>query len=1110
MTINKRYLLILGFLFFSLIITALIYNNLYQTKIKKSIEDKDYNEKSETIIIPKSSDSKTFYKSNPFLIVNDPFNDYNDWSMSTIGGGSYSIDTELLNDYLHMEADNNPGSETVLATYDVSLPRFIHGAVNFDYRIGGSNIVLYFRITENGVTYQTVWSASSSSGWDNTGWIDISNYDTNNANFNFRIEIVGQSSGDYSDIDDFQLGNYEFCWLETVGEQIVPNINQFITVFINPDFNNFNQNNVTLKYNINNPSLTYGYTITSTQSSNNFTFSIPETNYHAGDTIYYKIIINDNSQTVFHSSTKVNFACCSDNENPTIQNFGGNYTGLIYYYEDILITCDISDNYELKSVMMYIANDSIPNFNDVHIHSINASVPEDGGNFHFIIPSKSISARKQLRFVINATDYSGRTTISNFQSINILDNIAPSISFIGDNSLGGIIDCNDSLVVQYKITEPKAGAGLLNAFLCVKIGKKDPPKNGTDILANIPPDGGINNPDGGILSFTIPTNYYKFNETIYYFVNATDVSSNMKSTFPIIRKVNITDNTFPNVIHDSSNGLGCSYHINKTLSFTILEPLGGSGIDNDSLVLYYQLNDNALSSPKMDYLSIPKFGGVINFIIDDINYAFGDIVYYRLNVSDINGNLYSSTILNFTIIDLVVPNYTEGDYNTNGWMYTNYKILNFTIWDPDYDGLNLSSGMSSIYLYFYASKNIPSISDVINFGNKKALVGLIKNQSTYNFNITLNDTLLESGPKVFYVINITDVAGNSLISSSLNYFIIYKSAYIGNSFNVPESVIGSSIFEISFDLNFYCDVWYSIDGIDYYNLRIAFIKSFYKEFNLKEGKHEIIFYMAKNLSTYTISIEIDLTPPEVVSDIGFEIYGFDIVEIYWNAPDGADSETIYRLYRSTEKDFEINEDTLIAEIEVGEPLSYEDSDIKPGETYYYKIIAIDRVGNISEVSAAVEVKIPQNPLFMIILLIIIGSISGFVVFIARKKIIDKKREEIFSKVDLKDLNIDDEFEEKTHESPKWTAIPTKAISKPIEKESGFEFLGDSEVIDIKSYWKKEISTLLGKALDYELKNEYGKALFIYNILIRLSKRLEILSLTMRLEGKKNDIYNISS
>ncbi|MHA1291174.1 MAG: hypothetical protein ACTSQJ_00735 [Promethearchaeota archaeon] len=1442
-------------LFFFLIIISSIDISFNDNNLNDEIGDK--NIKSNPIyddITPLSSVSDPFNKSNYFLIIDEPFSNLNDWT--TYGNGTSSIRGGGPNAHLEMTGvDGGLNQDNSYVEYNVAIPQFIHGNISFSYSVSGTGVQLYFQVYDSigGYNWHDVWSASSGS---DTAIFSIDGRDTDDPLFNIRFRFNSWISSDTATVDNFKLGNYEFQISELGGDPISASINQNLNVFINPNFQNWIKNNVTLRYSTNRANIGSGTLLNASETSNNFTFTIPENSYVSGENLYYQIFISSSTDGLRKS--KIFSFSCIDVDLPSITNLGGNESSAVYY-KDVLITCHIEDNpggSGLYNAVMYIDTNPNPDSNDIIIKSNYSSIPIGGGNFRFIISKKYLNAKQTIHYRINATDMVGISSITSDMSFTIGDDIAPRAEFYRAYAPSYGIENNKSLIVSYNITEPSKGIGLplfLPAILCVKINNA--PNNNSDHDFLINPDNLLTS-DGGIFNFTINELNYNYGDTIYFYLNATDNNNNLNSTFPHVHSIYVNDTIAPHIIHGLNNGNDAIYNQSKTLSFTISEPNGASGINNDSLILSFEVGNWDGIGRYFIEKDVPLYGGVVNFIINQNNYSYGQVVFYQLNVSDNVGNNYSSNILSFnvgdpfaptiyfvsysnntpsylddfditlkvwedsmgsllsnaelyvknntaswneaikiydtnasllagtggfvyfkinssltysrydldwvfrvidnannknnltgsitiqdninpaiiynsnnatiasdifeydqyvqifydffepkqgsgfntdgsglilyykigvstgpadfdgtinifeTIIgefggtysfiinknilnysetiwfwvngadiqgnsnntwsdkksiyvddvtppiitlnsisnsiqvsyhedktikytpteyfdssrlknatlywrinatptliaydgnlfrnftsiiggtemdwvlphitlgfkyaceiffiiqiydnagnndisvansfiinDTIAPNYNESISNQDEWTWRASKILKFTVYDPDYDN---SSGISSIILY-YNPGSAPT--DKVYNGTVLPNEVIVRQSRLYSFNLSLYKELYLYNPnhQIYYFIQIIDIAGR-IRNSTVQHFKIYDGVYKRNAIIGPEEKEWLDSTRIYFYLETYfvTNLWVILNGtLLYQNNSITVFDNTIEVSG--EGFYLVQFKFLNNQSILEFRFSVDLYAPSKITNINTELYGFDVIEITWDEPEGTDSKTWYKIYRSTEEDFEIGDDTLIAEIEAGEPLFYEDSDIKEGTTYYYKIVAIDRVGHISESSDAAKIQVPKNPLFLIILLIVIGIAVGSTVFLIVKKVKTSKREKLFSQVDLKDLKIGEEELIEVPKKAEWKEIKVKTEVKPIV-ESGFEFTKTipKTLVQIETYWQKEIRNLINKAIEFELRNEYGKALKIYAILIRVSKRINNNLLTLSFRSKKEEIFNLLS
>ncbi|MHA1251547.1 MAG: hypothetical protein ACTSRP_16265 [Candidatus Helarchaeota archaeon] len=1113
--IIKKNQLVFIILLFTIIIISENFNNYDYRGNKSTITNSLQFIKTKN---PKLMDGITDYKYNPLVIIDETFqnpSDLSEWNRTTENGASITISGGNLIFSGQTDGFFEWPPERAWAVYLPDIPQFYIGNLTFDYNLNEKfSVSLTLQIDDNDDdVWDDVWSDSGDSG----GWqkaiinFDGTNYNTRFNNFRFRFYFQARNASDVAYVDNLKISTWEFVWEENNGDIIEENETQEIRAYIVPSFSNFNRNNVTIKYTLNDPFLSnpINDTMTDLGSQSYFNYIFSDSQYNSSDTIYYKIIINNNDQSIFSSTNTVNFKCY-DRTPPTISQISHNATN---YNSDVLITCYVEDNQYgdgLLNVTMYINNGTEADKSDILILSNRSgSIPSGGGYFGFVIDKKYLSARQgeELHFKIYAYDKASPTNENHTKDLwfSLTDDVSPSVSFKGDNAYPstGKIECTRNLIVNYSITEPLAGSGIKSIELLVLISNKSP-SNNYDYNFSVSPVEAINL-NGGIFNFIIDTSHYRYNKTIYCFINATDNAGNNYTQYKNYIEYGIVDLTPPSVIYDPDNRNPKGYHLpGFYLNFTFNEPLCGAGIKNNTK-LYYKINDPFLTNPTILELPVSKYGGTVSFNITNGGWNYKSVIYYRIDVSDNDNNIFLSPIFNFTITDQVKPCYVEDIKNLNGWVYNNFKLLNFTVYDPDYDFTFKSSGIANIILYYKAgSAPNPYTKD---YDGSLIYNGVItKTKAKYTFNLSLTYDMYKNGPNIYYVINVSDIEGNYNISSA-QYFTLYSKPYISESIIGPDRVIGKSDFRIQFSLNFYCNFWYKINDSANTTAFITYSNNFSSNFVLPEGNYKIIFNFTRTNCILIFYVEIDLTPPDKITTISFKIINYKVIVLTWEAPDGIDSETIYKIYRSTNPDVKITNENFIGEVKVGDELIFEDGDIKEGNTYYYIIVAVDRVGNISEKSEVIKVEVPANPLPMIILIVIILAALGGIGYLTYHKISVKKRERIFSQVDLKDLKLEDE-DLTPKEKPQWTSIKTTAEPKTI-KEEGFEFLGEveEEVIPIESnYWKLKTANLFEKTINLDLSNDYGKAIRNYLLIKRMAEKMNNIILIEKIRERIAEIY----
>ncbi|MFO8017362.1 MAG: hypothetical protein R6U96_01905, partial [Promethearchaeia archaeon] len=729
----------------------------------------------DTVDSPLSADGTTGYTSNYFYIINEQFDDQtsfeNDWDVN-VDGDTANASIDETEGQLVMEVGQTTGSnEIVRVEYANDIPPFVNGDIEFYYNVPSGT--LRFQLF-NGTNWNTIDSFSEDSDsypidLEQEGYSDESD-------FGLRFEFEGRNKQE-ARVDNLTLGNYEFSWTE-LNDTIHPDDDQEMDLYLNPNFTDYmssiDTSNVSLRYNVNDENIQNGEQIISEQTENNFTFTIPSSNYVSGDTVYYQIWIKHDSTQEIHKSTIANFTC-KHVIPPNITDVGLNQTAK--YYEDVAVESHIEPHENgtgLDEVEMYISYDNKePNSSDTVIESnytdSETDIPSEGGDFEFVIPHHNLSARipdyYELFYTINATD--GQNSALYNGNFTIGDDIEPNIKlheiFAPDHG----IENNRSLTVSYNISEPSdgSGMGISRPYIFGKVNSS--PNNASDyeIFAQANNSPGY---DGGIYNFTIDEGNYTYDDWVHFFVNATDNHGNTNSSyadpFPNNQSVFVNDTISPQVIQNKNNEDAANYNTSKTITFNITEPDGASGICNDSLVLKFWVNES--ETPHELNKSLPLSGGESNFTIGHGNYSYEDTVYYRLNVSDNANNSYSSEVKHFNVTDLIAPTTTFLKYSndTAGIEYRDDFNITFSVYE-DLDG----SLFDSIELYVQNGSSGSWLNATrVYKTNSSQILG---DDGEFQVYFEINSSLTSAREPLYWNITVGDEENNwNSLNDSLNIF----------------------------------------------------------------------------------------------------------------------------------------------------------------------------------------------------------------------------------------------------------------------------------------------------------------------------------------------------
>jgi hypothetical protein len=148
-------------------------------------------------------------------------------------------------------------------------------------------------------------------------------------------------------------------------------------------------------------------------------------------------------------------------------------------------------------------------------------------------------------------------------------------------------------------------------------------------------------------------------------------------------------------------------------------------------------------------------------------------------------------------------------------------------------------------------------------------------------------------------------------------------------------------------------VAFSVDGVTMINDSAPPFSASWAPMNYTEGAHSISATakdLSGNVSTVTINVILDKTPPAAPSDLSAGVTADNYVSLGWNAS-GDDTVVQYGIQRNS---------TIIAKISASNT-SYTDTALTPGVTYKYTVTAYDAAGNHSIPSNTVVVNTDTIP-----------------------------------------------------------------------------------------------------------------------------------------------------
>ncbi|MHA1340419.1 MAG: hypothetical protein ACTSRZ_11505 [Promethearchaeota archaeon] len=1025
----------------------------------------------------------------------------------------------------HSISNNKPEfNETVTVSYDISEPNDASG-----FNTDGSNIELRYKLNSIPSDYSDfdgIISVKNTpiSQFSNTIQFDIdeSLYDYNDTVYywlyledkagNYATDFINGNSfyvNDTTPPDVIKDPNNDLDSNYYADKQLIFNISEptlqgasgvnlsTLELWFRLDDSNFANGGQMCKY-------------TAVQATN-FTFTILKGNLTLGHTMYYKLNGSDNAEfpNYFEISGSFNII---DLEPPFIQYTSSESNDtLAEYQKDVKITF-YSDEVEFgvgfSQIILLIKNGSTPletGDPNTFVITWNENISK---HYSFLIPSIYLSARpsEQLYYRVKANDTNGNYRYFD-GIITPADYIAPSINWNSDNATANEINHNEDFQVSYNIQEPRSGSGLQDSSLELYyyIGNTtDSPSSPFEYDGKITYSGSIN-PNGGIYSFILDESILYYGNRVYYWANVSDVADNSANTFSTLRFFDVVDHVNPLLSVNTSSTLPCSYDVDKPIIFSAIEPIDASGLS--SVNVYYAIDNPSVSTSSYDGMvsntNPTKFGDNFTLIIPKgaLYGNYNKTMYFIVVAIDLESNTNISSVLSFAIIDLVVPNITQDPKNTGVLINDdNNKTIKISACDSDYP---TCSGVLSITLYY--KKDDPNVTTA---DNSLSIQESIEPLSLKNYTFIFNSSIFDgwfNGSKCYYIIVIEDTDGNTY-TTPVQYFLVVDLFYM--NLRLPKSATekdyefyyNTEQIHIEFICYYPSDIWYYIDGKPLANFTVYYGTHLdvYATLPRIEGLHNITVFCYSMKYQFTRNFTLDFTPPKpvILKEIKLNNAGF--VELRWDLQEPEDPLATYEIWRK-EGD---NSFKKISTIGTGSR-SYIDITVLQGKKYQYKVIVIDRAGNISVDS---EIKTISTPLpFYIWLVLISAAVVSVLVVIRIVKSSKEKRsmKELRKiKVDKEDIDIDEDeialkaeslkkkktianeeelFATDEFETTQWTPIDWKSKLEEQKKYAQYE------IPPPETYWRQELENAVEMAIKIENMGNLAESLKYYKLALRLAE-----------------------
>ncbi|MHA1340418.1 MAG: hypothetical protein ACTSRZ_11500 [Promethearchaeota archaeon] len=423
-----------------------------------------------------------------------------------------------------------------------------------------------------------------------------------------------------------------------------------------------------------------------------------------------------------------------------------NYLDDNYLLFDIIEPNDAS-NLNLTSIQLRYSADSTlaTNYTDISYSSIS------GNTFNFTIPSSAYAGNNRIYYRLYVEDNAGNSISTTIKSFSIKDLEPPSLSiYAPESNYTNNPKFYNDVKISFTTDDVGGGSGWKDIYLLINNGTN--PLNSLQTSVNLTKESiGGNN-----YRFLIKSEYLSARQDLFWLATSIDNNGNMRN---LTGSFEVFDNVNPKIdFSNISPGNQINHNENAHLYFSISEGIAESGFNltSNCIGLYIKLNSVPLN--KTDGTLIPynistPFGGLIDIILDESNYTYGDKVYFWANITDLYGNSNDtfSQLQFFDVIDNVGPYIDVDPQSFNAINYDSNKIINFSIYEP-LDG----AGLKNVSLYWKSGDSNVSPSSYEGM-KSMSIAGF---GGDYSFNLLNNEFIAIYNQSIYFIIKGEDVLGN--------------------------------------------------------------------------------------------------------------------------------------------------------------------------------------------------------------------------------------------------------------------------------------------------------------------------------------------------------------
>jgi hypothetical protein len=528
--------------------------------------------------------------------------------------------------------------------------------------------------------------------------------------------------------------------------------------------------------------------------------------------------------------------------NAEILEFGKTYQWVIGYNDtagntdySVEHNFTVTDNYAPDVIIPANQTTSNPEFNGTVYASITVSEPDDASGLNkvwilyttnnwysysvtdvsltqsFTFDEAMLNYGQIYQWKFRYEDMNGNTQDSSEQSFTVIDSYSPEI-IVPESQTDDITEYNGTITVSISIFESSDAAGLDTIWLNYTIDNWQ-----TNMIENITVD----------QSYTFNEDILQYNQTYKWYIGFNDTAGN--TAYSNKHNFSVIDSYAPDIITPASQTTQTPEYNGTVYTFiNVTEPLDAAGVN---CVWINYTKDNWLT---MTIINITQNQ---SFTFEDVLLDFDDNYQWFIGYNDSAGNIASSGIFSFIVLDSYAPDVTTKAFQTINYPDYNESVTTSIMVIEPSD----ASGIDTVWInYTINDWNSFYVEDITLTQTYTFSEDVLEFSQTYKWMIYYNDTVGNLGSSEELIFTVIDsYAPDIIIPASQTDFYPEFNESVVVSINVSEPQDSSGLDKVW--INYTSNNWNSFDIVD-----ISLTQSFVFEETMLEYGQTYYWFLGFN------------------------------------------------------------------------------------------------------------------------------------------------------------------------------------------------------------------------------------------------------------------------